>query len=157
MAIYLLALLTGVLAGFRTMAAPAAVSWAARLGALNLHGTRLAFLGAPFTSWLLTAFAVFELYTDQLPTTPSRKVPVQFAARIFSGALCGAALGAGHGVWFGGLVAGVIGAVIGTMGGYEARHRLATAFHKDKPAALIEDASTIGGLVIVMLLVASLV
>jgi uncharacterized membrane protein len=154
--IYLLALLTGALAGLRAMAAPAAVSWAARFGALNLHGTRLAFLGAPFTPWLLTAFAILELITDQFPSTPSRKVPMQFAARIFSGGLCGAALGAGSGVWFGGLVAGVIGAIAGTLGGYEGRRRLAAAFHKDKPAALIEDAGTIGGLIIVMILVASL-
>src|SRR6478735_7734219 len=109
MALYLLALLTGVLAGLRAMAAPAAVSWAARFGVLNLHGTKLAFLGAAFTPWLLTALAVFELITDQLPTTPSRKIPVQFAARIFSGGLCGAALGAGSGVWLGGLVAGALG------------------------------------------------
>jgi uncharacterized membrane protein len=153
--IYLLAFLTGIFAGLRTMAAPAAVSWAARFGVLNLHGTRLGFLGAPFTPWLLTALAIFELIGDQLPTTPSRKVPAQFAARMFSGGLCGAAIGVGHGMWFGGLVAGVVGAIVGTLGGYEGRKRLAQAFHKDKPAALIEDASTIVGLLIVMLLVAS--
>jgi uncharacterized membrane protein len=154
--IYFLALLTGIFAGLRAMAAPAAVSWAARLGALKLYGTKLAFLGYAFTPWVLTAFAVLELVTDQLPSTPSRKVPMQFAARIFSGGLCGAAIGAGSGVWFGGLVAGALGAVIGTLGGYEARRRLASAFHKDRPAALIEDIGAIGGLLIVVLLVASL-
>ena len=41
----LLALVVGIVAGMRAMTAPAAVSWAARLGRLNLSGTRLAFLG----------------------------------------------------------------------------------------------------------------
>ena len=41
--------------------------------------------------------ALVELVTDQLPTTPSRKVPVQFGGRIVSGAFCGAVLGAAAG------------------------------------------------------------
>lgn len=131
MTLYLLALLTGVFAGLRAMAAPAAVSWAARLGVLSLQGTKLAFLGHAFTAWFLTAFAVLELITDQLPSTPSRKVPAQFAARVFSGGLCGAALGASTGVWLGGLVAGALGAVIGTLGGSEVRRRLAERLHED--------------------------
>jgi uncharacterized membrane protein len=152
---YLLALLVGILAGLRAMSAPAAVSWAARLGALNLHGTRLAFLGYAFTPWILTLFAIFELVTDQLPTTPSRKTPVSFAARIVSGAICGAALTLRGGAWFGGMVAGIVGAIIGTLGGYEGRRRLAERFHRDKPAAVLEDVGTILGLLIIMLIVAA--
>jgi uncharacterized membrane protein len=38
MTIYLAALLIGVVAGLRTMTAPAAVSWAASLGAIHLNG-----------------------------------------------------------------------------------------------------------------------
>jgi uncharacterized membrane protein len=45
----------------------------------------------------------------------------------------------------GGLIAGILGAVIGTVGGYAFRARLASAFGKDRPAALIEDAIAIGG------------
>ena len=41
--------------------------------------------------------------------------------------------------------AGVIGAFLGTMGGAEMRGRLARAFGKDLPAALLEDAVAIGG------------
>jgi uncharacterized membrane protein len=33
--------------------------------------------------------------------------------------------------------------VIGTLGGYEARRRLATAFGRDLPAGLLEDAVAI--------------
>jgi hypothetical protein len=72
----LLALLIGIVAGMRAMTAPVAVSWAAQLGQLSLSGTWLAFLGYVWTAWVLTLFAAGELITDQLPSTPSRTVPV---------------------------------------------------------------------------------
>lgn len=145
MSFYLLALLIGVVAGLRAMTAPAAISWAAALGWLHLEGTGLAFLGYKFTPYIVTVLALVELVTDQLPQTPSRKVPMQFGARIASGGLCGAAIGVAGGNWIGGLVAGAIGAVIGTLGGAEMRSALAKAFGKDMPAALIEDVVAIGG------------
>jgi len=145
MHIYLLALLIGVVAGLRTMTAPAAVSWAAYLGWLPLQNTPLAFLGYVAVPYVFTLLAIGELVGDQLPKTPSRKVPVQFGARIVSGALCGAAIGAAGGVLAGGLVAGIIGAVFGTLGGAQARARLAQAFGRDTPAALIEDVFAIVG------------
>ena len=61
------------------------------------------------------------------------------AARIVSGALCGAAVGLSAGSWIVGLIAGIVGAVAGTLGGHEARRRLAGMFGKDLPAALLED------------------
>src|SRR4051794_21568751 len=102
----LLALLIGVVAGMRALAAPAAVSWAARLGPLGLSGTWLAFLGYAWTPWILTLFAAVELITDQLPSTPSRTVPVQFGVRIVMGAVCGAAITAGGGSLLPGAIAG---------------------------------------------------
>ena len=94
MALYVLAFLIGVIAGLRTMTAPAAVSWAAHLGWLPLQNTPLAFLGFAVMPYIITVLAIGELISDQLPTTPSRKVPVQFGARLVSGGLCGAAIGA---------------------------------------------------------------
>ena len=141
----LLALLIGVIAGLRAMTAPAAIAWAAYAGILSLAGTSLAFLGYRWTPWIVTVFALVELVTDQLPGTPSRTVPVQFGTRILSGALCGAAIAITSGSLAGGAIAGAIGAVIGTLGGRAARARLAAAFGKDWPAALIEDAVAIGG------------
>jgi uncharacterized membrane protein len=141
--LYALALLAGVVAGSRAFTAPAAVSWAARLGALNLDDSWLAFMGYAWTPWILTLLAIVELVTDQLPSTPSRKVPMQFGARVISGALSGATLGVAAGSWIGGLMAGVVGAVIGTFGGAEIRARMATAFGRDQPAAFIEDAGAI--------------
>jgi len=146
----ILALLIGVVAGLRAMMAPAIVSWAAHLGWINLDGSWLAFLGYWITPWILTILALVELVTDQLPTTPSRKVPVQFGARIVMGGLSGTALGIAIGMPVAGLLAGAAGGVIGTLGGAEARARLAAAFGQDRPAALIEDAvAVIGALLIV--------
>lgn len=146
MTIYLLAFLIGVIAGLRSMTAPAAVSWAARLGWLHLDGTWLAFLGYSATPYIMTLLAVGELIADQLPATPSRKSPPGFIARLFSGALCGAAFGATGDALIGGMVAGIAGAVVGTLGGYEFRVRLVKATGgKDLPIALLEDAIAIGG------------
>jgi uncharacterized membrane protein len=150
MTIYVFAVLIGVIAGLRAMTAPAAVSLAAYAGRLKLGGTWMAFLGGAYTPWILTAFAIGELVTDQLPKTPSRKVPVQFGTRLFTGGLSGAALCAA-GSWQAGAAAGVLGAVIGTMGGAAARSRLAAKLGKDLPAALIEDAVAIGGAAAIIL------
>ena len=136
----LLAFLMGGIAGLRAMTAPAAVSWAARMGHLDLVGSWLAFLGRAWTPWIFTVLALVELVGDQHPRTPSRTVPVQFGTRIASGALCGAALAGTFG-----LLAGAAGAVAGTLGGGAARARLAAAFGSDRPAALIEEVVAIGG------------
>jgi uncharacterized membrane protein len=152
MSVLILALLIGVVAGLRTMTAPAAISWAAHLGGLDLGGSPLAFLGYAWTPYILTLLAAAELVTDQLPSTPSRKVPVQFGARIVSGALCGAAIGIPGGQWLGGLGAGAVGAVLGTLGGYELRSRLVAATGgRDLPIALLEDAIAIGGASLIVL------
>ena len=144
--LYGLALLAGIAAGSRTFTGPAAVSWAARLGYLNLDGSWLAFMGYAWTPWILTLLAIVEMVGDQLPSTPSRKVPMQFGARIVGGALSGATIGAAAGSWIIGLIAGVIG----TFGGAEIRGYMAKAFGRDTPAAFIEDAGAIIlGLIIV--------
>ena len=102
---------------------------------------------------IFSVLAIVELVTDQLPSTPSRKVPMQFGARLVSGAFTGAVLGTAGGMLVAGLVAGVIGAVIGTLGGAEVRGRLASAFGRDLPAGLLEDAvAIIGALLIVFAL-----
>lgn len=145
MTILVFSLLIGVVAGLRAMTAPAAVAWAAHLGWLPLAGTPLAFLGHFAAPWVLSVLALVELVTDQLPGTPSRKVPVQFGTRILMGALCGAALAAPVGQLIVGALCGAAGAVIGTLGGAALRGRMAAAFGRDLPAALVEDAIAIGG------------
>ena len=142
MSIYLFALLIGVVAGLRAMTPLAAVSWAAHLGWLHLENTWLSFLGATVTPYIVSVLALGELITDKLPSTPSRKIPMQFGARIVIGAWCGAALTAPN---FLGAVAGAVGAIIGTLAGAEVRGRVARAVGKGLPIALLEDAVAIGG------------
>ncbi|MGO4353724.1 DUF4126 domain-containing protein [Rhizobium sp. RAF36] len=149
-----LAFLIGIIAGLRAMTAPAAVAWGAALGWFDVSQTPLAFMGYKWTPWIFTVLAAVELITDQLPTTPSRKVPMQFGARIIMGALTGATIGASGGSLVGGLIAGIVGAVVGTLGGAAVRGKLAAAFGKDTPAALIEDAIAIVGALLIVSAVA---
>jgi len=149
--VYFLALLIGIVAGLRAMTAPAAIAFAARFGLLDLSGTWLAFLGYRWTPWILLVLAIGEWVTDQLPSTPSRKVPVQFATRILMGALTGGAIGLAGGSLWAGVVIGAIGAVIGTLGGSVARAKLAAAFGKDRPAAIIEDLVAVAGAALIVM------
>jgi uncharacterized membrane protein len=151
MTIYVLAFLIGVVAGLRTMTAAAAVSWAAHLGGIDLTGSWLAFLGSIWAVIVLTLLALGELITDQLPSTPSRTVPVQFGGRLLIGAVAGAAFGTPSGQWLAGAVLGIVGAVVGTLGGSRFRGWLAARLKADRPAALIEDAvAIVAALVIVV-------
>ena len=145
MIVAVLALLIGIIAGLRAMTAPAAVSWAAHVGWLTLSGSPLAWFGNTWTTWIVTALAIGELITDQLPSTPSRTVPISFGTRILSGALCGAAIGVANGSIAMGGVLGIFGAIIGTLGGRAARGALAAKFGRDRPAAIIEDIIAILG------------
>jgi len=146
------AFLIGVIAGLRTMTAPAFVAWAARLGRLGLDGTPLSFLGLPVTAWVFTALALGELVADKLPSTPSRTKPGPFVGRIVSGAMCGAAISAGTGSPLAlGAVLGAIGAVAGTLGGYNARVRLVPALKvPDSVVALVEDLVAVGGALLIV-------
>jgi uncharacterized membrane protein len=149
--LYLLALLIGVIAGLRAMIAPLAISLAAYFHWLDLSGSFLAFLGYKWTPVILLIAAIGELLTDQLPSTPSRKVPIQFGTRILMGAATGGAIGVAAGSLWIGAILGAIGAIIGTLGGSAARARMAAAFGKDRPAALIEDVVAIGGAALIVL------
>jgi uncharacterized membrane protein len=141
-----LAMLIGIVAGMRAMLAPAAVSWAARLGYLGLSGW-LAFLNGPWVPWILTLLAAGELITDQLPSTPSRTVPIQFGTRLVVGAVCGVAV-SGE---IPGALAGIAGAVVGTLGGRALRARLAATFGDDRPAAIAEDAIALAAALLVVM------
>jgi uncharacterized membrane protein len=101
-------------------------------------------MGYAAAPYIFSLLAIGELIGDKLPKTPSRKALVPFVGRMLTGALSGAALGANRNALVGGLTAGLVGAVAGTLSGYEFRSRLALAFGKDLPAALIEDVIAIG-------------
>jgi uncharacterized membrane protein len=144
--ILLLALLIGVIAGLRSLTAPAVVAWAAYLGWIDLHGTWASWLANIIAVIVFTVLAVGELVNDKLPKTPARTAPPIFAARLITGGFAGAALGAWPHWTFSALGAGIVGAVLGTLGGYQARKRLvAVSGGRDLPIALLEDAVAILG------------
>jgi uncharacterized membrane protein len=149
--LYVLALAIGIVGGLRAMMPLAAIAWAARLGSLELGGTWLSFLGHAVTPWICTVLALGELVTDQLPSTPSRTVPVQFGTRILVGALCGGAI-CMHPSFAVGAILGIVGAVIGTLGGRAARAKLATSFGSDRPAAFSEDGVAIASAIVIVVL-----
>src|SRR5258708_21903700 len=115
----LLALCIGLVAGLRSLTAPAVVAWAAHLGWINLRDSPLAFMASPWAVGVFTILALGELVADQLPSTPARTAPVGLSARIVTGALAGA--GPGHargaapwGAGFAGAVRGLARAVGGS-------------------------------------------
>ena len=63
------------------------------LGWIDLDGTWAQWVAHPITVTVLTILLLGELVTDQLPKTPSRKVPPQFVARLITGGFAGAVLG----------------------------------------------------------------
>jgi uncharacterized membrane protein len=144
--VLLLALLIGVVAGLRSLTAPAVVAWAAFLGWINLNATWASWMANIIAVIAFTALAVGEVITDKLPKTPARTAVPSFTARIIMGGFSGAVIGAAWHWTFTALGAGVIGAVLGTLGGYHARKGLVAAIRgRDLPIALLEDAIAILG------------
>jgi uncharacterized membrane protein len=140
-----LALGIGIVAGLRSLTAPAAVTWAAHLGWIHLSGSPLAFMASTWALILFSILALFELIADLLPKTPSRTAPGPLIARMVSGGLCGACLCVAVGQSAAlGAVLGAIGAVVGAFAGYELRKRLVAGLNiKDIFIALPEDAVAI--------------
>jgi len=145
---YLLALGLGIgiVAGLRSLTAPAVTAWAAYLGWLDLQGSRLAFMASTVAVVVFSLLAIGELIGDKLPKIPRRTAIAPLLARIFSGALCGAclAVAAHQALLPASLIAG-LGGIIGAFAGYEIRRRLVTQLHlPDVIVAVCEDLIAIG-------------
>ncbi|MFB1298186.1 DUF4126 family protein [Mycobacterium sp. pW049] len=152
--VLVLALLIGVVAGARAMTAPAAVAWGAMLGWIDVTDKWSEWMAHPITVTVLTILLVGELITDQLPKTPSRKVPPQFLARLVTGGFSGAVIGSAFFHTFSATGAGVIGAVLGTLAGAALRSGLAAKNNgSDRPGAFTEDVLAVGGGFLVAFLV----
>lgn len=146
MNVLVLAVGIGVVAGLRSMTAPAAVSWAAHVGWLKLDGSPLAFMGSTVAVVIVSLSATVEYVVDVLPTTPRRTAPGPLIARITTGGLAGACLcvSANQPLLLGALLGG-LGGVVGAFAGYEVRKRLVAGLKvKDVVIALAEDAVAIG-------------
>jgi uncharacterized membrane protein len=131
----------GFVAGLRSLTAPAAVSWAAHLGWLDLQDSRLAFVGSTLAVVVLTLAALAEYVADKLPTTPKRTLPGPLIGRMVLGGFSGACLTVSpNQSWLPGAIAGAIGGLIGAFVGYEIRKRLVRGLKiKDLFVAIPED------------------
>jgi len=148
----LLAFSIGIVAGLRSLTAPAVVAWAAHLGWMNLSASPLAFMASAWAVGILTLLALVEFVTDQLPKTPARTSAVPLAARIITGMLSGTCVGiVGGGLLWPGALLGAVGGIAGAFGGYHARVGLVRGLHvPDFAIAIPEDLIAIGfGLLIV--------
>jgi uncharacterized membrane protein len=136
----------GIVAGLRSLTAPAVVSWAAHFHRLDLRDSRLAPLGSSIAVYTISALGLGELIADKRPFVPNRTSPLPMFFRILSGAICGAALciSANRLLWEGTLLGG-LGAANGAFGGFHVR-RLLVKYLKinDTAIALAEDALAIG-------------
>ena len=136
----------GVVAGLRSLTAPAVVSWAAYLGWLNLQGSPLAFMGSTMTVAISSLLALGELGADLSPRIPKRTARGPLVARLLMGGLCGASLcaSARQSLVIGALL-GAMGGLIGAFAGYEIRRRLVTGWNiRDVFVAITEDLIAIG-------------
>lgn len=136
----------GIVAGLRSLLAPAAVSWAVYLGWLALPDSPLAFMGSTAAVATFSVLAIGELIADLLPIIPRRTTLAPLVARILTGGLCGACLcvSAGHSVLIGALFGGV-GGVMAAFTGYEVRRRLVSSLKvNDGFIALFEDLIALG-------------
>jgi uncharacterized membrane protein len=131
----------GIVAGMRSLLAPAVVAWAAHFDLLNLNGSHLAFMGSRTAVAIFSIFAIGELVADKLPKTPKRTAFAPLSARILLGGLSGACLFAAteKSLLAGGVLGG-IGGLIGAFAGYEIRRRIVNNLHiKDLLVAICED------------------
>lgn len=129
----------GVVAGLRSLLAPAVMAWTAQNKFIGRDFPLAAVVSRPVAKKVIK-LAAAELLADKLPFTPNRISPGPLAARIASGAVCGAAVSflARQSAKEGALLGGT-GALAGAFGGYYARKN----FRKNYPdlaVALVEDA-----------------
>jgi uncharacterized membrane protein len=132
----------GVVAGLRSMAAPAVLGWAAHEGRVRVPVRGLRQKRA---AEVVMTMAVGEIIADKLPFMPNRTSAPSLAARVVSGALVGGALCASKRKPVRlGVLAGAVGALVGTYGAFHLRHRLSQRV-PDKLVAVAEDAIAVGG------------
>ena len=137
----------GMIAGMRTMTAPALVSYKlAQMRPVPLTNSKLSFLTSSTTTNVLTVLAVGELIADKMPGTPDRIGQPQVWGRIGSGALSAAALTEADGESAPiGAVIGALGAVAGAFAFFHLRKWLTYEQGLPDPVvALAEDALAIG-------------
>jgi uncharacterized membrane protein len=140
----------GVVAGLRSFAAPAVLSWGANERWIRLRDKPGRLLERRRTRQVISTLAVAELIGDKTPFVPNRTQFPSLAWRIASGALVGAAvLSSNRRSALLGLAAGGLGALAGTYGGFYVRRNLSARI-PDRFVAVAEDAIAVGSGVLLL-------
>jgi uncharacterized membrane protein len=136
----------GIIAGMRSMSAPAITSSYLSRNE-NLAGSRLGVLASPTASRVLKILAAGEMLTDKLPIVPARISAGPLIARIASGAISGAAVSAADKKQAEtGAVLGAVAAILGAYGFYHLRRKIGTDISvPDVVLGVVEDAIVISG------------
>ena len=137
----------GILAGMRSMAAPAMTS---RL--LSGHHTKalehtpLNFMQNSVTANILSTMALSEFVGDKVPSAPDRISPPGLIGRGISGMLAGASIyKASGGNWYAGAALGGVTAIAATFGSFYLRKYVAKQAHLIDPLiGSIEDSLVLG-------------
>ncbi|MCR0980922.1 DUF4126 family protein [Roseomonas populi] len=131
-------LLIGIPGGMRSMTPLAAVTVAARRGALPRGNGAPSILSHPWASWATVALAIGELIGDKLPSAPDRIIAPGIGARLVTGAVAGMALAPREKRGTAALL-GAAGAVAASYITFDARIR-SMRRHGQVSTGLVEDA-----------------
>ena len=139
----------GLVAGLRSMTAPAAVSWAAGTGRIDLGNSPLSLLDTGLAERTTRKLALGEIISDKTPLSSSRLRPASLTWRLISGGVCGAAFSISDGDDpRTGAALGATGALVGSLLGYAWRTRMRRRLNApDFPLALVEDIVAVGSAV----------
>ena len=143
---YAKAILMGIVAGMRSMTAPALVSeHLTRHKSEELADSAFRLMGDNRVAGVLKIAAAGELIADKLPFVPARIEPGPLAGRVASGALCGATLCAAEGERAGvGAIYGGLSALASSYAFYYLRRKLGeTKIVPDATLAVCEDATAV--------------
>lgn len=145
---FIKAICIGIIAGMRSMSAPAIVSNSlAAQHSQTLDDSSLKFMGSEKVAKVFTVAAMGEMVADKLPIIPARIEPGPLTGRIISGALCGATIctAEGESAKVGAIVGG-LSALASAYAFYHLRRKIAeTKVVTDIVIGLSEDALVIGG------------
>jgi uncharacterized membrane protein len=150
--VLLVAFFLGGLTGLRAFVPLTVLVWMLHVEHVRILGSPLYFLHKTEPLVILSILAIAELIFDKLPFTPSRlKIP-GIVGRVILGIIVGIVSGQAWGAsWQTCAIAGFIGAILGSWAGHEIRTRWTRELHwHDLPVALLEDAVTIGGTVLIV-------